>query len=186
MQWVFVRGAHECDLIHPAPQTAFQPERSGNKPWGGQGTLMLTWRGCKGVGEIEVGVVPVLPWSLLCPAGNGATASHQRRAAHTWAPHTSNTPPGTETRFMFGKEGCNGRRIKKTKQKKGRLKSNQRRILSARKRVYAHRRPHIIPNPSLIILSGPWHSESADTDFPWFGSDPGRIWSLGDVHWTTS
>lgn len=34
------------------------------------------------------------------------------------------------------------------------------------KRICAHKRPHFIPNPSLKFLTGPWHSESADTDFP--------------------
>lgn len=28
------------------------------------------------------------------------------------------------------------------------------------------RKPHFIPTPSLKILTGPWHLESADTDFP--------------------
>lgn len=42
------------------------------------------------------------------------------------------------------------------------------------KRICAHKRPHFVPNPSLKFLAGPWHLESADTDFPWFGLDPGR------------
>lgn len=36
-------------------------------------------------------------------------------------------------------------------------------------------KPYFSPTPSLKILTGPWHSESADTNFPWFRSDPGRI-----------
>lgn len=32
------------------PQTAFQPERNGNKPWDGQGTLLLTWKDAWGPG----------------------------------------------------------------------------------------------------------------------------------------
>lgn len=32
-----------------------------------------------------------------------------------------------------------------------------------------------IPTPSLKILTGPWNLESADTRFPWFRPDPGRI-----------
>lgn len=73
-------------------------------------------------GDRGGGRVPALNGTLLCLAGEGATAPHQRTAAHTWAPHTSDTPPQTETRFMFGKYGVNGGRIFFFK---GRLKSEK-------------------------------------------------------------
>lgn len=36
-------------------------------------------------------------------------------------------------------------------------------------------KPYFSPTPSLKILTGPWHSESADMNLPWFRSDPDRI-----------
>lgn len=61
---------------------------------------------------------------------------------------------------MFGKHGVNGGSKKKKKIKLGDY------YLPGKERIYAHRRPRFIPKPSLKILPGPWHSESADTDLP--------------------
>lgn len=36
-------------------------------------------------------------------------------------------------------------------------------------------KPYFSPTPSLKILTGPWHSESADMNLSWFRSDPDRI-----------
>lgn len=78
---------------------------------GQAGYLVTHLEGYMGTGVGGGGRMPALNGSLLCLAGDGATAPHQRTAAHTWAPQTSDTPPQTETRFMFGKYGVNGGRI---------------------------------------------------------------------------
>lgn len=64
---------------------------------------------------------------------------------------------------MFGEHGANGWRIKK-KKKKRKIKCREA-YYQPEKGSMLTRRPYFIPTPSLKILTGPWHSESADMDF---------------------
>ena len=70
--------------------------------------------------------------------------------------------------------GVNGWRIKQGKKKKRKIKFRGEYYQPGKGSMLTWK-PYFSPTPSLKILTGPWHSESADMNLPWFRSDPDRI-----------
>lgn len=87
---------------------------------------------------------------------------------------TSDTSWWPETCFILEGHGVNRWRIKQQQQQKRKIKFRGEYYQPGKGSVLTWK-PYFSPTPSLKILTGPWHSESADTNLPWFRSDPDRI-----------
>lgn len=87
---------------------------------------------------------------------------------------TSDTSWWPETCFILEGHGVNRWRIKQQQQQKRKIKFRGEYYQPGKGSMLTWK-PYFSPTPSLKILTGPWHSESADTNLPWFRSDPDRI-----------
>lgn len=87
---------------------------------------------------------------------------------------TSDTSWWPETCFILEGHGVNRWRIKQQQQQKRKIKFRGEYYQPGKGSMLTWKL-YFSPTPSLKILTGPWHSESADTNLPWFRSDPDRI-----------